>query len=200
MMSAQSLPEAESWKTMLISQIRWLGRRSNEAETQIALVFSLLRVTPAAVVGDSAYLVKGNPVFLRNKPSSNAEFSAFSRTKQCALFDALLLTVISLQVAMRYKVAKVIDLKPGQGRALEVNGRAIALFNVRGEFFAVEDICTHMGAPLSNGMLAGRSITCEWHGASFDLKTGEALNAPAKGDVTAYKVFVEGDDVEIEID
>jgi 3-phenylpropionate/trans-cinnamate dioxygenase ferredoxin component len=101
---------------------------------------------------------------------------------------------------VRVKVAKIADLKPGSSKAVEVNGRAIALFNVKGDYYAVDDVCSHMGAPLAHGFLAGKSVTCEWHGASFDLETGEALNAPARGDIKAYKVYVADDDLEIDID
>lgn len=101
---------------------------------------------------------------------------------------------------MRVKVAKFADLKPGGRKAVEVNGRAIALFNVNGRFYAVDDVCSHMGAPLASGMLAGKSVTCEWHGASFDLETGAALNAPARGDIRSYKVIINDDDLELDID
>jgi nitrite reductase/ring-hydroxylating ferredoxin subunit len=95
------------------------------------------------------------------------------------------------------RVAGKDELLPGQGKAVSVNGKSIALFNVKGEFFAVDDYCTHKGAPLHNGMLGNNSITCEWHGATFDLKTGAVLSPPAAGGITAYEVRVNGDDVEI---
>lgn len=101
---------------------------------------------------------------------------------------------------VRVKIAKADDLKPGQAKSVDVNGRAIALFNVKGEFFAVDDSCTHMGAPLANGMLAGKTVTCEWHGACFNLESGEAETAPARGDVRAYKVFTVNDELEIDLD
>jgi 3-phenylpropionate/trans-cinnamate dioxygenase ferredoxin subunit len=105
-----------------------------------------------------------------------------------------------LVLALRVKLAKVADVKPGSGKAVQVNGRAIAVFNIKGEYFAVDDVCSHMGAPLANGFLAGKSITCEWHGASFDLETGEALNSPARGDIKPYKVIVNDEDLEIELE
>lgn len=101
---------------------------------------------------------------------------------------------------MRVKIATVNDLKPGQAKGLDINGRAIALFNVKGSYYAVDDVCSHMGAPLHNGMLAGKSITCEWHGASFNLETGEVEDGPARGDITAYKVIIDGEDLFIDID
>lgn len=101
---------------------------------------------------------------------------------------------------MRFKIAQIDEIKPGQGKSIQLNGKAIALFNVKGYYYAIDDSCSHMGAPLANGMLAGKSVTCEWHGASFDLASGEALNSPARGNITAYKVFVDGQNLEIEID
>jgi 3-phenylpropionate/trans-cinnamate dioxygenase ferredoxin subunit len=97
------------------------------------------------------------------------------------------------------KVCKSDELKPGQGKSVRVGDRSIAIFNVNGEFFAVDDSCTHMGAPLAKGMLAGKSITCEWHGACFDLQTGAALEGPTRGDLQSYKVIVNDDDLEIDV-
>jgi 3-phenylpropionate/trans-cinnamate dioxygenase ferredoxin subunit len=102
---------------------------------------------------------------------------------------------------MRVKIAKASEVPPGKSKAVEIHGRAIALFNIKGEFFAVDDVCSHMGAPLANGMLAGKEVTCEWHGASFNLQTGEATEGPSRGDIRAYKVICNADDdLEIDID
>lgn len=66
-----------------------------------------------------------------------------------------------------------------------------------GVIHALEDSCTHLGAPLSQGFVSKDSITCEWHGASFDLKSGAALCAPAKDPVNVYEVRIKGDDIEV---
>jgi 3-phenylpropionate/trans-cinnamate dioxygenase ferredoxin subunit len=97
------------------------------------------------------------------------------------------------------KVAKVGDIQPGQAKAVKAGSASLALFNVGGKYFALDDCCTHKGAPLSSGMLSGTSITCEWHGATFDLATGTALCAPATEPVKTYTVKVNGDDIEVEV-
>ncbi len=97
------------------------------------------------------------------------------------------------------KVANKNDIPAGKGVCVDVDGRRIAVFHVDNQFFAVDDECTHAGGPLSEGSCDGAKVTCPWHGAEFDLKTGEALAAPAFDSVKAYKVTVEGDDVKIEL-
>jgi nitrite reductase/ring-hydroxylating ferredoxin subunit len=97
------------------------------------------------------------------------------------------------------KIANLNDVPPGQASAFEVDGRSIALFNVDGTFYAIDDTCPHSGGPLSEGEVADGKVTCPWHSASFDLKTGEVLSPPADEAVKSYKVVVEGQDVKVEI-
>jgi nitrite reductase/ring-hydroxylating ferredoxin subunit len=65
--------------------------------------------------------------------------------------------------------------------------------------YAIGDTCTHRGGPLSEGDVQGARVTCPWHGADFDLKTGAALGPPARKGVPSYKVVVEGDDIKVEV-
>jgi nitrite reductase/ring-hydroxylating ferredoxin subunit len=95
------------------------------------------------------------------------------------------------------KVAKLSEVPPGRCKSVEVDGDRIAIFNVGGQVYALQDSCSHLGAPLSSGYLGRDSVSCEWHGATFDLKTGEALSAPAKEAVPVYTVRVSGDDIEL---
>ena len=97
------------------------------------------------------------------------------------------------------KIAKTSDIAPGEARAAEVGGKIIALFNVDGKFYAIDDTCTHRGGPLSEGMLMGEEVTCPWHGAIFDVTSGTVLGAPAPRDVTRYAVRVVGEDIEVEL-
>ena len=97
------------------------------------------------------------------------------------------------------KVAKTEDLAPGQGKVVETGGKKIALFNVDGDYYAIADTCTHKGGPLSEGELDGKEVTCPWHGAVFDVTSGEVLGPPAMEGVARYKVRVSGSDIEIEI-
>jgi 3-phenylpropionate/trans-cinnamate dioxygenase ferredoxin component len=96
------------------------------------------------------------------------------------------------------KVGKTGDLAPGNGMRVEAGGKKIALFNIDGTYYAIDDGCTHRGGPLSEGPLSGGEVTCPWHGAVFDVKTGNALGPPASKGVSKYNVRVTGDSIEIE--
>lgn len=91
------------------------------------------------------------------------------------------------------------DLAPGEGRVVETEGRCFAVFNVEGIFYAIDNTCAHRGGPLGEGTLAGELVTCPWHRAQFNVKTGEVCQPPARTGVTAYPVKVEGDNVFIEL-
>jgi nitrite reductase/ring-hydroxylating ferredoxin subunit len=97
------------------------------------------------------------------------------------------------------KVAAVGDLKPGEGKLIEIGDKSIALFNIDGGYYAIDDTCPHNGASLSEGRLQGSQVTCSWHGSIFDLKTGAVLDGPATESVCCYPVRVVGSDVELEV-
>ena len=92
-------------------------------------------------------------------------------------------------------VAKADDIPPGQVRVYEVGGRRIAVCNVDGTFYAIDDVCTHDGGPLDQGELEGEQIECPRHGARFDVRTGRALTLPAVRPVGTYPVQVKGSEV-----
>ena len=95
-------------------------------------------------------------------------------------------------------VARVGEIAPGGFRTVDVDGASIAVFNVGGEFFAIEDICTHDGGQLTGGTVDGDQVECPRHGARFDIRTGAALSFPAFEATNTYEVKVEGDDILIE--
>jgi nitrite reductase/ring-hydroxylating ferredoxin subunit len=97
-------------------------------------------------------------------------------------------------------LAKAGDVAPGTGKVVEAEGQSIALFNVGGTFCAIDNTCTHRGGPLGEGTLAGEVVTCPWHGAKFNVRTGEVLGPPAPQGVRAFPVKVEGEDVLVELD
>ncbi|MBI3693908.1 MAG: non-heme iron oxygenase ferredoxin subunit [Acidobacteria bacterium] len=97
------------------------------------------------------------------------------------------------------KIAKADDIQPGQGKMFEVGGKRIALFNVDGGFYAIDDTCTHRGGPLSEGELSGKEVTCPWHGAVFNVTTGQVLRPPAPTGISSYNIRVEGTDIEVEL-
>ena len=91
------------------------------------------------------------------------------------------------------------ELTEGMGKLIEIEEKQIALFNVGGDFYALENACTHRGGPLAEGKINGEVVTCPWHGAQFNIKTGEVLRPPAPISVTGYNVRIVGTDVEIEV-
>ena len=97
------------------------------------------------------------------------------------------------------EVGRTADVPPGKARMVQVDGKKIALFNVGGHFYALDDTCTHRGCSLSQGTADAQGVTCPCHGSKFDLKTGKVLHPPATQPVTAYRVVVEGDRVKVEV-
>ncbi|HEY9776939.1 MAG TPA: non-heme iron oxygenase ferredoxin subunit [Planktothrix sp.] len=99
----------------------------------------------------------------------------------------------------KFKIAKKKDIPPGKGRAFDVANLCIAVFNVGGKFYALDDTCPHKGASLSHGFLGDNDIACPLHNATFALDTGKGLSGPCGEGVSAYPVTLDGDDIEIEI-
>ena len=96
------------------------------------------------------------------------------------------------------KVAEKKELLPGSAIAVNFNGKPIALFNLNGQYFAIDDTCTHAGGTLSEGAVEGTVVTCPRHGATFDITNGEVLSAPAREGVKSYNVRLDGEDIQIE--
>ena len=95
-------------------------------------------------------------------------------------------------------VATIDELKPGdEPIVVEIGRRWVAVFNVDGEYYAIEDLCTHDDGPLAEGELHGYVIECPRHGATFDLQTGKALTAPAYVSVPTYEVRVNGNEIQV---
>jgi 3-phenylpropionate/trans-cinnamate dioxygenase ferredoxin subunit len=97
------------------------------------------------------------------------------------------------------KVATIDEMTSQPARCIEVEGEKVALFKSEDAFCALSDTCTHRGGPLSEGEVKGTEVTCPWHGAKFDLRTGAVLGPPARMDVRSYPVRVTGRDIEVEI-
>jgi len=95
-------------------------------------------------------------------------------------------------------VGRVEDLPAGRGATVELkNGVELALYNVGGELYAVENFCPHKGAPLAEGILSGHTIECDWHGWRFDLRTGECLTT--RSAIETYEVIVEDGWIKIRV-
>ena len=97
------------------------------------------------------------------------------------------------------KVASTSELAIWPGSIGQYQGQEVASFNIEGNFFALENACTHEEGPLAEGDIEGHEITCPWHGARFDIRTGEVLCGPAYEDVARYNVRLIGTDIEVEV-
>ncbi|MGB2691409.1 MAG: non-heme iron oxygenase ferredoxin subunit [Thermodesulfobacteriota bacterium] len=95
------------------------------------------------------------------------------------------------------KIAKVSDIQPGEIKSFVLGNEMVAICNTDGAFYAFIDECSHQTLPLSDGLLEGKTITCAYHGAEFNIETGEALCLPAVDGIETYEVKVEGDDIYI---
>ena len=93
------------------------------------------------------------------------------------------------------KVAQVDALPPGKMWRLEIGGRRILLANVRGQFFATDDTCTHEDASLSTGFLQDEWVKCPLHGSRFNVCTGEVADEPADVNLRTYAVRIDGNDI-----
>lgn len=94
-------------------------------------------------------------------------------------------------------VAPVDEIPVGACRTVDLDNTVIAVFNINGEFYAIEDMCTHDGGDLASGTVEGEEIVCPRHGARFSIKTGEVLAPPAYEDVRTFPVRVEGGKVQV---
>ncbi len=88
-------------------------------------------------------------------------------------------------------------LSPGQMTAVESGGKNILVANIKGEHFAIGNVCTHRGCKLSNGTLTGDNVVCPCHGSTFNVKTGAVVKGPAQNPEPAYKVKIEGDSLTV---
>ena len=97
------------------------------------------------------------------------------------------------------KVATTGEIPPGITRKVETSGQEILIINLDGQYYAINNICTHVGGPLDEGRLEHDEVVCPWHGSRFDVKTGEVRGGPARLPEQKYEVKVEGDDILIKI-
>jgi NAD(P)H-dependent nitrite reductase small subunit len=97
------------------------------------------------------------------------------------------------------EVSKVSAIPDQSAICVEVEDQRIALFNFGGQFYAIDDTCPHRGGPLSEGSITGEEVRCPWHGAQFNIKSGEVTSPPSPTGVTKYNVRVSGDAIEIEV-
>ena len=100
--------------------------------------------------------------------------------------------------AKRLRVATAAEVPEGEGRVVEAGQVTLALFNVAGRFFAIDNRCVHRGGPLGEGLLEDHVVMCPWHGWRFDVTTGANVNNPAVK-VACFPVTVEAGGVYVEL-
>jgi 3-phenylpropionate/trans-cinnamate dioxygenase ferredoxin subunit len=102
--------------------------------------------------------------------------------------------------AQFYGVATTSEVPPGERIVFEIGHLVIGLFNVDGQYYAIEDVCTHDDGPLAEGEVIGCEIVCPRHGARFDLRDGSVTQPPAVLPVPWYPVRVLDDEIQVEVD
>jgi 3-phenylpropionate/trans-cinnamate dioxygenase ferredoxin subunit len=101
----------------------------------------------------------------------------------------------------RERIGDAADVPEGEVRVLRcAGGRELAVSNIDGEYFAIDDLCTHDGGTLGEGRLRRGRVVCPRHGAQFDARTGKVLSLPAVRDVQAYPVTVEDGSLLVDCD
>ena len=88
------------------------------------------------------------------------------------------------------EIAPASELPNGERLFIEVEGKAIVIFNIAGQYFAIGDVCSHDEGPVGDGDLEGFNVVCPRHGGEFDVQTGKAVQMPAVVDIPAYAVKV----------
>ena len=97
-------------------------------------------------------------------------------------------------------VGKASEIPPERVRVFSIGDHDVAVCNVNGQFYAIDDLCTHDGGALDQGELEGEEIECPRHGARFDVRTGAAIQLPAFEPVETHEVRVVGDDVQVGVE
>lgn len=97
------------------------------------------------------------------------------------------------------KIAKIGEVKDGHGKVIHISGKILALFNVNGEFFVIDNTCLHKGGPLGEGELDGSVVTCPLHGWRYDVTTGRCTFPATNLEVISYKVNIKDEDIFIEV-
>jgi 3-phenylpropionate/trans-cinnamate dioxygenase ferredoxin subunit len=99
-----------------------------------------------------------------------------------------------------HNIAKAIDILPGAWQEVDFDNVSILVCNIDFNFYAIENMCTHDGGPLSDGCLVGDEIMCSRHGARFCVKTGEVTAAPAYENLNTFPVRVENGVVQVQLE
>ena len=97
-------------------------------------------------------------------------------------------------------VAKTGDIPPERVAVFQVGDHEVAVCNVNGEFYAIDDLCTHDGGSLDQGQLEADEIECPRHGARFNVTTGAAIQLPAFEPVDTHEVRIDGESIQVGVE
>jgi 3-phenylpropionate/trans-cinnamate dioxygenase ferredoxin subunit len=100
---------------------------------------------------------------------------------------------------MQQRLKNAAKNKPGSATTYNAGDIEVLVCNVDGSFYAIEDVCTHDGGALDQGILEGKCVVCPRHGATFDVTTGAALTLPAVMPVATYPLTIDGNDLIVEV-
>lgn len=93
------------------------------------------------------------------------------------------------------KVAESKDIESSSMIAVDVAGEKVCIINIEGNYYAIGNVCTHVGGPLDEGTLEGYEVECPWHGSKFDVRTGEPTKPPARQAVSKYEVKIQDNNI-----
>ena len=93
------------------------------------------------------------------------------------------------------RVASTSDVPEGKMKKVIVGGSQVLVANVKGQYYAIGNVCTHFGGPLDQGVLNGQEVQCPWHGSHFDVTNGQVKRGPAGRPEPVYDVKVEGGNI-----
>ena len=93
------------------------------------------------------------------------------------------------------KVAESKEIGPSSMKAVQVGGEKVCVINMEGNYYAIGNVCTHVGGPLDEGILEGYEVECPWHGSKFDVRSGKVTKPPAVQAVPKYEVKIEGNSI-----
>lgn len=97
------------------------------------------------------------------------------------------------------RVCKTSEIPDPGKRTFAVDDTLVVVVRIAGKFYCLDDICTHDGGPLGDGLLTDYALACPRHGAQFDVRTGEALTMPATEKTVVHEVQVRGDEVYVKL-
>lgn len=100
---------------------------------------------------------------------------------------------------MEFEIAAAKALIPGNMMGVELNNISLLIANVNGDYYAMGDVCTHMGCNISDGELKGETVECPCHGSVFNVKTGAVVSGPAGKAALSFPLTVYGDKIMVDI-